>query len=134
MLTSLQLARVRFHLGYPDIEPESTVIEIAGNVNFTQLTPSQLLALVGDRAALQQSFLGTDLATPDSLLGNLEVAFSNLLPTKIDDSLFVQSAGSVALRRDELRARKALYKNLTRTLKTLLGVCQGKEGGPSYHY
>ena len=121
MLTELQKARVRFHLGYPNDQITGALLEVQQNLVLGNLAEETEFALVGD-GGTRYVFLGRDLAQEGSLLAKLEKAHDNLGPSIIEDSLFVKSAGSVELRRDELQARRNLYGFLVRELETLLDV------------
>ena len=122
MLTEIQKARTRFHLGYPNDQIAGPRLELEQNLVLNGLAEVTELALVGAANAQTVLFQGLALCAPDSYLARLETAWSNLGPGIIDDSLFVKSAGSVTLRGDELRARKALYDELRDQLATLLDV------------
>ena len=122
MLTDIQKARTRFHLGYPNDQIAGPRLEIEQNLVLSNLAAETELALVGDGTAQTVLFQGLALCAPDSMLDRLETTWSNIGPAVIDDSLFVKSAGSVTLRGDELRARKALYNELREQLATLLNV------------
>jgi hypothetical protein len=121
MISDLQKSRVRFHLGYPNDQITGALLEIQQNLVLGNLSPDTEFALVGE-AGDRYLFLGRDLAQVGSLLHKLEVAYSNLSPLVIEDSLFVKSAGSVELRRDELQARRSLYTLLVKDLEVLLDV------------
>lgn len=122
MLAEIQKGRTRFHLGYPNDQISGPRLEIEQNLVLDRLATATELALVGDSGSQTVLFQGLALCAPDSMLDRLETAWGNLGPTVIDDSLFVKSAGSVTLRSDELRARKALYNELRGQLATLLDV------------
>lgn len=122
MLTDIQKARTRFHLGYPNDQIAGPRLEIEQNLVLSNLAPETELALVGDSATRTILFQGLALCAPDSMLDRLETAWGNVGPATIDDSLFVKSAGSVNLRGDELRARKALYAEIKEQLASLLNV------------
>lgn len=122
MLSEVQKARTRFHLGYPNDQISGPSLEVQQNLLLDRLAEMTELGLVGDPTAQTVEFQGLPLCAPGSALDRLEIAWSNLGPDTIDDSLFVQSAGSVALRRDELAARRSLYRELQNQLATLLDV------------
>lgn len=137
MLTAIQKSRVRFHLGYPNDQIRGPLLEIAQKLVLGNLPPETELAIAGNPAEQTVEFQGEVLCAADSLLERLEVAWSNLGPGTIDDSLFVSQAGSAYLRRDELKARKALYAEIRKQLATLLDVeLFGDSGclGPFHSY
>ena len=122
MLTEVQLARTRFHLGYPNDQISGPRLEVEQNLVLGNLAPMTELGLVGDPTAQAVIFQGEELCAPGSMLARLEQAWENVGPATVADSLFVTQAGSVTLRRDELRARRALYDELREQLATLLNV------------
>lgn len=122
MLTELQKSRVRFHLGYPNDQIVGPRLEVEQNLVLGNLNPLTELALVGDQGGVRYLFFSQDLCSEGSLLHKLEVAHDKLSPQVIEDSLFVQGAGSVTLRRDELQARKELYRFLQQELEKLLDI------------
>jgi hypothetical protein len=122
MLSDVQRARVRFHLGYPNDQISGPSLEVQQNLLLDRLAPMTELGLIGDPTDQTEEFQGLPLCAPGSQLDRLEQAWGNLGPATIDDSLFVQSAGSVSLRRDELQARRSLYREQQEHLATLLDV------------
>jgi hypothetical protein len=137
MFTDLQKSRVRFHLGYPNDQIAGPRLEIEQNLVLNSLHPDTILAVAGDPFNQSVMFEGLELCSPTSLLGRLESAFAKLGPNTIDDSLFVQSAGKVNLRSDELRARLALYNQYQDELARVLDVRLfggSPQGGPSHGY
>ena len=122
MLTEVQKARTRFHLGYPNDQIHGPAIEVYQNLVLGNLAPMTELALVGDPNNQTVTFQGLFLCAPDSLLDSLELAWAAMGPNNISDTLFVSQAGSVTLRRDELKARRELYDELKGQLSTLLDV------------
>ena len=123
-LTDLQAERVAFHLDYVT---RDYLAQIGRDDLTLALNESQRLGLVGpeDLSMLPQdevvSLEGVDLATKTSMLGKVEMAFANLTPTIIDDSLYVSVAGSVTLRGSEVMKREQLYKTLVRYMAQLIG-------------
>jgi len=122
MLSEVQKARTRFHLGYPNDQIHGPTLEIEQNLVLSNLAPMTELALVGDATAQTIEFQGLELCAPGSMLARLETAWGNLGPDTVDDSLFVSVAGSVTLRNDELRARRRLYDEIREQLAVLLNV------------
>lgn len=122
MLTEFQKSRVRFHLDYVQSDV-SGLYEVVQELQLDRLSDEVLLALVGPSDdPSPQMYVGQSVGSSEALLARLETAYSNLSPSVIDDSLFVSQAGSVTLRRDELQARKRLYRSLQRDLATLVDV------------
>jgi len=137
MLTEIQKARVRFHLGYPSDRPG--LLEVQQQLILNTLAPvteTQLIGDISDPSGPVIDVSGLVLAHESSMLGRVELAYLRLSPTVIDDSLFVESAGAVVLRRDELRARQALYDTMVDQLAQLLDVdVFGRQAhGPSFRY
>ena len=135
-LTELAKSRVRFHLGY-SVTPETMgSLEMLQGVTLGLLKPEEQLTLLGPIDGDPFEFQGETLCSQGSELAKIEKAFQNLNPTLIDDSLFVSEAGSVKLRRDELGARRALYRQLQEFLGTLVGIPVASENswGPSRAY
>ena len=127
-LTELQKTVIRLHLGYVGVTPLISRLEIQARLILDSLTPEIELILVGDLIATttdEQVFReGNAIATKGSILGKTEIAHQKLTPDVIDDSLLVNTVGTIKLRGNELRKRRQLYNNLRRelanTLKTRL--------------
>lgn len=126
-LTELQNNRIAFHLDY--VRP-GNLLELDRDISVLTLTDNQILQVVGKPYTDGLSyptdddmvfFEGDPLATKTSALGRVELAFNNLSPDVISDTLFVKKAGKVELRKDELKARNRLYKELVSQLNQLVG-------------
>jgi len=122
-LSTLQKERIAYHL---DFVRSEYIPRISANSILITASPSQELALVGpDLGTLDPAeifvFEGSDLCSNSSMLGKVERAFSKIDPATIEDSLYVQVAGSVTLRGNELKNRENLYKTLVKKLSKLMG-------------
>ena len=133
MLTDIQKARTRFHLGYPNDQIHGPTLEVEQNLVLGNLAPMTELGLVGDPDNQTIEFQGLALCAPNSLLARLEAAWDNISADVISDSLFVSQAGSVTLRKDELRARMQLYNQIQSDLSNLLDVELFTLGANSHH-
>lgn len=133
-LTDVQKARTRFHLGYPNDQISGPLLEVQQNLVLGNLAAQTELALVGDPNNQTVEFEGQPLCSPSSLLGRVEEAWNQLSPTVISDSLFVKSAGSVILRSDEVKARRAFYDELRDQLVVLLDTKLFSTGPGSIHH
>lgn len=102
-LTDLQKSRIRFHLGYSSEGPA----QFSDQLTVDQLKPESELALIG--SDLDYEFLGVPLCQVGSLLYNCELAYANLAPSVIDDSMLVSTVGDIQLRANELGRRQELY-------------------------
>lgn len=101
MISDLQKARIRFHLGFsPLAQYDQLVVD--------NLDAFAELQVVG--TDLDYDFLDQPLCQTGSALYNCEVAYSKLSPDSIDDSLFVGSVNAVKLRHNELAKREELHK------------------------
>ena len=122
ILSDLQRSRLNYHL---NIDSDQSLLAVSFSVRSAQFDQSKLLAIVGDLSLTSPAdtvYVDTvALCTTGSALGRCEVAKSNLGPSTIDNSLLVQSAGKVTLRRDELTARKQVYKEMVAQLKQEAG-------------
>lgn len=134
MLTELQKARTRFHLGYPNDQISGPLLEVTQNLVLGNLAQATELALVGDLGSQTLEFEGQAFCSPTSLLGKVERAWNQLDSDVISDSLFVQVAGSVTLRKDEIKARRELYDELRNQLTVLLDTELFGYSGHSHHY
>lgn len=123
-LTDLQKERVTYHL---DFVASNFILKVDKTIAIITLNDSQKLALVGQELNELTSdeafyFEGSFLCSNSSLLGKVERAYAKLDPDIIDNSLFVESAGSVTLRGTELRKREELYRNLVSKMAQLIGA------------
>lgn len=130
MITSAQKSRIEFHLDIIDLDSLEAVLE---GVRLRTLDQHEEATLVGDidNADPDQLivFNGSPLCTVNSLLGRCETAFENLSSGTIEESLYVKKAGSVELRKDELKARNRLYKLSVQHLAQLFGINVNKRVG-----
>jgi|688.fasta_scaffold138108_2 hypothetical protein len=124
-LNDLQKTRIRFHLGYLWNLHHLSTMPIEERLRLSYLPLEIIRLTVGDIEILEASLVvleGTPIATTSSILGKVELAYSNLSPLTVDASLFVAEAGKTKLRGNELANRKALYKSLVFELSKALGV------------
>lgn len=103
MITDLQKTRIRFHLGYSS----AGIGQFFDRLTVDGLSTSAQLMLVG--TTLDYEFLETPLCQVGSLLYKCEVAYANLDPGVIDDSLGVSAVNTIRLRGNELAKRKEIY-------------------------
>lgn len=136
--TELQKDRIRFHLKLPsNLNPE--FLELLNEYSLdTGLRVDTIFQVVGEELEVPPQsdrilLLGDDLCQEGSILANIEAAYTNLQPGTISDSLFVSQAGSVTLRKDELRARRQLYNSLLDDLYNLLDIPPDRRFGGSSH-
>ncbi len=123
-LNALQQSRVAFHL---DFVSPSNLLALDRDIATILLSPEQQLAVVGQDPAPVGSefeFEGEYLCTKTSALGRCELAYSQLSPEVIGDSLLVKQAGKVTLRSDELSARQALYNRQVEQLAQVIGAAK----------
>jgi hypothetical protein len=134
ILSDLQRSRLNYHL---DLDSDQSLLAVSFSLRSAQFDQSKLLAIVGDLSIASPAdtvYVGTvALCTTGSALGRCEVAKSNLGPSTIDNSLLVQSAGKVTLRRDELTARKQVYKEMVAQLKQEAGYTSLDAGRASLY-
>lgn len=132
ILSDLQRSRLNYHL---DIDSQQSLLAVSFRVRSAQFDQSKLLAIVGNletAAPDEIVYIGeVALCTNGSALGRCEVAKSNLGPARIDNSLFVKSAGKVSLRNDELSARRQVYKEMVKQLKQEAGYTSFDSGRAS---
>jgi hypothetical protein len=123
-LNALQQSRVAFHL---DFVSPSSLLALDRDIATILLSPEQELAVIGQDPApvgSELEFEGEYLCTTTSALGRVEVAYRQLSPDIIGDSLLVKQAGKVTLRSDELSARQALYDRQVEQLAQLIGAAK----------
>ena len=118
-LTAAQKARIKHHLGYTKTRPFSDAW-LDGVYLFTgTIDPQDEIVLVGNFNIPPVTndpdgyndfyYQGERIATPHSILWNVEVAKQTMNPINVDASLFVSTAGSVKLRANELSNRENMY-------------------------
>jgi len=121
-LTPLQRSRIEYHL---DLDSLQGLLALSLNIRSSTLSDSRLLSVVGNLSTAPTAEIythqGQSLATTESALGRCERAFDKLSPTTIDDSLLVSKAGKVVLRKDELKARRQLYREAASQLAQAMG-------------
>lgn len=123
-LTKLQQERIRFHLGYSTGGFISSISEVNDFLVFELITPEQETMIIGslDNDA-DNVLIGEEaIANAQSGLGRVERAYNNLDPDVVDASLYVESAGKVVLRGNELKKRAELYDWLKQQLAAMLGI------------
>jgi len=119
MITDAQKARIKFHMGYTKSRPFSDAY-LDGVYLFTgTISAADEVILLGDHTLPPVLtdldgyndffYQGTRIATPYSILWNVEKAWETMNPVNVDASLFVSVAGSVKLRATELANRDTLY-------------------------
>ena len=128
-LTELQRSRIEFHL---DLDSLQGLLALSFNIRSSTLSESRLLSVVGNMTTALPANIyahqGQPLATLESALGRCERTFDKLSPSVIDDSLLVSKAGKVELRKDELKARKQLYKTASAQLAQAMGYSDSSSG------
>lgn len=124
--TETQRDRINFHL---DLDSTYNLLEVTLTVRTNDLSPQRQLTVVGDLENADTDsilvFAGNSLCTRDSILGRVEIAYRNLSPENVDNSLLVRKAGSVELRKDEYRARQKLYESMVTELERAMGYYRG---------
>jgi hypothetical protein len=130
-----QRSRIKYHLD--QLIPERWVAGLNEPSYFANnnYSPEIELIVVGDLTiapppvgTAENDFLdgpafyqGVLIAQPQSILWGCEVCDIKMNPINVDASLFVQSAGKVKLRGDEIAARDEMYQRYREKLAGTLG-------------
>jgi hypothetical protein len=130
VLTELQKSRIRYHL---DVTYRTAYDEVEANfrLQLDNIDPERELALVGNQATKDYSYLGVPLCQVGSILYKVEKAFENLSPDVIDTTLFVKATEEITLNANELRKRQQFYDAMVSQLRNSFNLPD--EGCISYY-